>query len=166
MGISHCVEGEIIQLRHTPVRQDVNGVSVFRLNGEQLGWIPREYTREIAFLLDRGAEVKAVFEQTFSRNLNGPKTAIILIVKPDTVPKNITKLCGYCGTQLDREAKKCPSCRKNICVNCGNLIGTGVTKCPKCGESTTMGGIQVIGCLLGFLGIGIIIFLVVFFTTC
>ncbi len=164
-NINHCIPEEPLQLRHTPIKQDKNAVRVFRQNGEELGWIPKEYAQEIAFHLDAGAEVKAVFEKTFQRYANAPLTAVVIVTRPGDTPKGLTKTCGHCGEQVGSETTKCPACRKSICKNCGNPIGTGVTKCPKCGESTTMGGIQSIGCL--FFGIGIfLILIVVFFSMC
>lgn len=156
--IKRCIEGEPLQLRHTPIPQDKNGVGVFRQSGERLGWVPKEYAKEIAYLLDRGETIPATFIRTAlnSRAMMSPTTAIVSAVKPDIAPKGLTKQCGHCGETVGSESSKCPSCGRKICTNCGNPIGSGVTKCPKCGEATTIGGIQSLGCMLFIVGLSVI----------
>jgi hypothetical protein len=171
--IRRCEEGEILVLKHTPVPQDKNAVRILRDNGEQLGWLPREYTRYIAYYLDRGIKMEASFKSLY-HSVNGPISADIFITRPeeemptssqnDTILQSL-KRCGVCGASIDAKAKKCPACGKSICVNCGNPIGSGVTKCPKCGESTALGGIQALGFLLFIIGF-IIIFIFIYFTMC
>jgi len=55
--LRRCRAGEHLTLKHTPVQQDKNGVSVFRLNGEQVGWLSRELAASVAPYLDAGARL-------------------------------------------------------------------------------------------------------------
>lgn len=177
----NCNEGEELVLKHTPVRQDKNAIKILRESGEQLGWIPREYTREIASNLDHGEKLEVVFKSLY-RSINGPLSANIYVTKPgagaDNDVKNIPplpplrnfksiemKTCGVCGASVGDKVTKCPECHKSICVNCGNPLGAGVTKCPKCGEATKLGGIQALGFLLFFCG-AFLIFIILLFLMC
>jgi hypothetical protein len=52
--IRHCKIGEPIKLVHEPHPKDKNAVKVCRLNGEQLGYIPKYASAEFAEIIKRG----------------------------------------------------------------------------------------------------------------
>lgn len=55
--LTHCRAGEHLALKHQPVDQDENAVAVYRLSGEQVGWLSRELAADIAPYLDTGARI-------------------------------------------------------------------------------------------------------------
>lgn len=52
--IRRCKVGEPINLIHEPHPKDKNAIKVCRLNGEQIGWIPKTSSAEFAAIIKRG----------------------------------------------------------------------------------------------------------------
>lgn len=75
-------EGENIILAHIPIEQDTNAVAVFRMNGEQIGWLHRSTARIIASLLDSKRIINAEIEE-----ISGESSleCRIAIVSPDII---------------------------------------------------------------------------------
>jgi len=100
-NIGNCVEGETLFLRHTPVPQDKNAVRIFRQNGEELGWIPRENAGQIAKLLDRGKKIEAIFVSTYRSYMNAPLSAEVAVTLTDVmVMTNKKRTLIGCGVLL------------------------------------------------------------------
>jgi hypothetical protein len=61
--IRHCKIGEPIKLIHEPHPKDKNAVKVCRLNGEQLGYIPKTASAEFATVIKRGIKQDVVISE-------------------------------------------------------------------------------------------------------
>ena len=59
-AISHCVRGEQLQLVREPEDSyDRNAIRIRRLNGEDLGYVPRSNAAELALKMDAAQQVRA-----------------------------------------------------------------------------------------------------------
>lgn len=58
--IRRCVRGEQLQLVREPENPyDRNAIRICRLNGEDLGYVPRDNTAELALKMDAGQQIRA-----------------------------------------------------------------------------------------------------------
>lgn len=58
-----CKVGDLLILKHEPVEQDENAIKVFRMNGDQLGFLPKGYAPEVAYALDQGEAFHVIVEE-------------------------------------------------------------------------------------------------------
>jgi hypothetical protein len=59
-AISHCVRGEELQLvREAENPYDTNAIRIRRLNGDELGYVPRDNAAKLAPMMDSGQQVRA-----------------------------------------------------------------------------------------------------------
>jgi len=58
-----CKIGEPVKLIHEPHPKDANAVKVCRLNGQQIGWIPKSASAEFASIIKKGIRQDAEISQ-------------------------------------------------------------------------------------------------------
>ena len=82
--IARCKAGEpILLVREPDNRYDGNAVALYRENGEQIGYLPREWAEEMAPRLDRGSPVTATitaiepFETEQGKELLGVRLELV-----------------------------------------------------------------------------------------
>ncbi len=50
----------------------------------------------------------------------------------------VASTCPYCGSEVGKGARYCPSCGKSLeatrCTKCGTAVSAGTKFCPQCGE--------------------------------
>ena len=90
-AIWHCRKGDrVILIREPKNPHDENAVAVFREDGEQIGYLPRDNAEWVARVIDGGKKVEAKIEWITGGTRDKPFRGVVIDV--DTTP-------GYQGTE-------------------------------------------------------------------
>jgi hypothetical protein len=138
--IRRCQVGESIKLVHEPHPKDKNAVKICRLNGEQLGYIPKIASAEFATVIKRGIKQDVVVSEIKDGEYTGCWLKVTrysddLSWNEKVALKNEQE--NKQETVIGQEEQQAPIVNRAgggiICPTCGNILAKGVKKCPKCG---------------------------------